>query len=73
MKLKQYDVASPYYLTGTGGLQSKEMVFHVISLNMDISSTVHDITMTFCVPILHTHPEGNMSQNLYFCRSFYFM
>ena len=51
----------------------KILVFHVIFLNKDISITVLDIVLKLYVPVLHTHPEGSVSQIFYLGTSSYFM
>ena len=53
--------------------KGKLLFFYVIFLNKDISFTVLDIVLKFCMPVLYTHPEGSMSQILYLGPSFYFM
>ena len=53
--------------------KNKNLIFHVIFFNMDISVTTLDITMKFSMPALHIHFEGSASQNFYLGPSFYFM
>ena len=56
-----------------GREKGKILVFHVIFLNKNISITGLDIVLQFLMPVLHTHPEGSMSQIFYLGPSFYFM
>ena len=42
--------------------KGKLLFLYVILLNKDISSTVLDIDLQFCMPVLYTHPEGSVSQ-----------
>ena len=53
--------------------KNKNLIFHVIFLNMDILVTTLDITMKFSMTALHVHLEGSVSQIFYLGPSFYFM
>ena len=48
-------------------------IFHVIFFNKDISIIVVDITLKFCISVLHILPEGSVSQIFYLGPRFYFM
>ena len=56
-----------------GTSKNKNLIFHVIFLNKDISLTTLDITMKFSMTALHIHSEGSVSQIFYLGPSFYFM
>ena len=56
-----------------GTSKNKNLIFHVIFLNKDISVTKLDITMKFSMTALHIHSEGSVSQIFYLGPSFYFM
>ena len=56
-----------------GTSKNKNLIFHVIFLNKDISVTTLDITMKFSMTALHIHSEGSVSQIFYLGPSFYFM
>ena len=43
-------------------IKSENQIFHVISLNKDISITTSDIAMKFSLAILLIHQEGSESQ-----------
>ena len=60
-------------VTGIGSIKGKNQFFHIIFLNMDLSITISDNAMRFCMALLHFHSEGSMSQILYSGLSFYFM
>ena len=53
--------------------KNKNLIFHVIFFNMDISVTTLDITMKFSMPAFHIQFEGSVSQIFYLGPSFYFM
>ena len=53
--------------------KNKNLIFHVIFLNMDILVTTLDITMNFSMTALHINFEGSMSHIFYLGPSFYFM
>ena len=61
------------FFTEIGREKGKILIFHVIFLNNDISITVADIILKFCMLVLHILPEGSMSQIFYLGPSFYFM
>ena len=44
-----------------GTSKSKNMIFHVIFLNKDISVTTLDITMKFSMTALHIYSQGSVS------------
>ena len=56
-----------------GSIKGQNHFFHIICLNKDISITMLDNAMKFCMALLHIHSEGRVSQILYLCPSFYFM
>ena len=53
--------------------KSKNLIFHVIFFNKDISVTTLDITMRFFMTAPHIHSEGSVSQIVHLGTSFYFM
>ena len=53
--------------------KNRNLIFHVIFLNKDISVTTLDITMKFSMTVLHIHSEGSVFQIVYLGPSFYFM
>ena len=53
--------------------KGKIMIFHVIFFNKEISITVADIILKFCISVLHVLPEGTLSQIFHLGPSFYFM
>ena len=62
-----------FFVAEIGISKNKNLIFHVIFLNKDISVTTLDITMKFSMTALHIHSEGSMSQIFYLGPSFYFM
>ena len=60
-------------VTEIGSIKCKNLFFHIIFLNMDISKTILDNAMKSCMTLLHIHSEGNVSQFYYLGLSFYFM
>ena len=62
-----------FFFTKIGREKGTILIFHVIFLNNDISVTVADIILKFCMSVLHILPEGSVSQILYSGPSFYFM
>ena len=60
-------------VTELGSIKGTHLFFHIIFLNMDISITILDNAMKFCMALLHIHSEGNVCQILYLGLSFYFM
>ena len=62
-----------FFVAEIGTSKNKNLIFHVIFLNKDISVTKLDITMKFSMTALHTHSEGSVSQIFYLGPSFYFM
>ena len=62
-----------FFVAEIGISKNKNLIFHVISFNKDISVTTLDITMKFSMTALHIHSEGSVSQILYLGPSFYFM
>ena len=56
-----------------GTSKNKNLIFHVIFLNKDISVTTLGITMKFSMTALHIHSEGSVSQIFNLGPSFYFM
>ena len=53
--------------------KSKNLIFHVIFFNKDISVTTLDITMIFSLTNPHIHFEGSVSQIFHLGPSFDFM
>ena len=51
--------------------KGKNLIFHYILLNKDISITDEDIDMKFCMVLLHTYSEGRVSQMFYLGLSFF--
>ena len=62
-----------FFAAEIGTSKNRNLIFHVIFLNKDISVTTLDITMTFSMAALHIHFEGSLSQIFYLGPSFYFM
>ena len=62
-----------FSFTEMGLEKCKILIFHIISLNKDISIFVADIILKLCILILHILPKGSVSQILYLGPSFYFM
>ena len=62
-----------FFVAKIGTSKNKNLIFHVIFLNKDISVTTLDITMKFSMAALHIHSEGSVSQIFYLGPSFYFM
>ena len=60
-------------VTEIGSIKGKHLFFYIIFLNMDISITILDNAMKFCMALFHIHSEGSVSQILYLGLSFYFM
>ena len=59
-----------FFFTEIGREKGKIPIFHVISLNKDISIIFADIILKFCLRVLHIHPEGRVSQIFYLGPSF---
>ena len=53
--------------------KSKNLIFHVIFLNKDISVTTLDIALEFSMTAPHIHSEGSVSQIFHLGPSFSFM
>ena len=62
-----------FFFTEIGLEKSKILIFYVIFLNKDISITVADIILKFCILVLHILSEGSVSQIFHLGPSFYFM
>ena len=60
-----------FFFTKTGREKNKILIFHVIFLNKDISITVAEIILKFCMLALHIHPDRSVSQIVYLGPSFY--
>ena len=60
-------------VTEIGSIKCKNLFFHIIFLNMDISITIVDNAMKSCMTLLHIHSERSVSQFFYLGLSFYFM
>ena len=67
------NVQTLFFVAQIGTSRNKNLIFHVIFLNKDISVTTLDITMQFSMTVLHIHSEGSVSQIVYLGPSFYFM
>ena len=67
------NVQTLLFVAQIGTSKNKNLIFHVMSLNKDISVTTLDITMKFSMTFLHIHSEGSVSQIVYLGPSFYFM
>ena len=50
-----------FFVAEIGTSKNKNLIFHVIFFNKDISVTTLDITMKFSMAALHTHSEGSVS------------
>ena len=53
--------------------KSKKLFFYNYVLNLNISKTKACTEFIVCVLILHTHPEGTVSQIFHLGLSFHFM
>ena len=62
-----------FFVAEIGISKNKNLIFHFIFLNKDISVTTLDITMKFSMTALHIHSKGSVSQIFYLGPSFYFM
>ena len=62
-----------FFFTELGYEKGKILIFHGIFLNNDISITVADIILKFCMLVIHILPEGSVSQIFHLGPSFYFM
>ena len=62
-----------FLFTEIGREKGKILIFHVIFFNKDISITVADIILKFCISVFHILPEGSVSQISHLGPSFYFM
>ena len=62
-----------FFVAEIGISKNKNLIFHVIFFNKDISVTTLDITMKFSMTALHIHSEEGVSQIFYLGPSFYFM
>ena len=62
-----------FFFNEIGREKGKFLIFHVIFFNEDISITVADIILKFCLSVLHILPEGSKSQIFHLRPSFYFM
>ena len=62
-----------FFVAEIGISKNKNLIFHVIFFNKDISVTTLDISMKFSMTALHIHSEGSVSQIFYLGPSFYFM
>ena len=54
-----------FFFNEMGREKGKIMIFHVIFVNQDISIIVADIILKFCMSVLHSLPEGRLSQIFY--------
>ena len=62
-----------FFVAEIGTSKNKNLIFHVIYLNKDISITTLDITMKFSMTALQINCGGSMSQIFYLGPSFYCM
>ena len=62
-----------FFVADIGTSKNKNLIFHAIFLNKDISVTTLDITMKFSMTALHIRSEGSVSQIYYLGPSFYLM
>ena len=62
-----------FFVAEIGTSKNKNLIFHVILLNMDISVTTLDINMKFSMTAFHIHSEGRVSQIFHLGPSFHFM
>ena len=53
--------------------KSKNVIFDNYFFNVNFSITKAYIDLKFCLPCLHTHLEGTVSQIFYLGPGFYFM
>ena len=56
------DMQILFFVAEIGTSKSKNLIFHVIFFNKDISVVTLDITMKFSMTALGIHFEGNVSQ-----------
>ena len=49
------NVQTLFFVAQIGTSKNKNLIFHVIFLNKDISVTTLDITMKFSMTVLHIH------------------
>ena len=56
------NVQTLFFVAQIGTSKNKNLIFHVIFLNKDISVTTLDITMKSSMTVLHIHSEGSVSQ-----------
>ena len=54
------------FFTVIGRGKYKNLIFHVIFSNSDISIPFLDIVLKFRMLVFHIHPEGRMSQILFY-------
>ena len=66
------NVQTLFFVAQIGTSKNKNLIFHVIFLNKDISVTTLDITMKFSMTVLHIHSEGSVSQIFYLGPSIFF-
>ena len=52
----------PFFFTEMGCEKGNILNFHVFFFNKDISISVADIILKFCMSVLYVLPEGSMSQ-----------
>ena len=62
-----------FFFTEIGREKDKNLIFHVMFLNNDISIPVLDIVLKFRMLVIYIHPEGSVSQIFYLGPSFYFI
>ena len=67
------NVQTLFFVAQIGTSKNKNLIFHVIFLNKDISVTTLDITVKFSMTVLHIHSERSVSQIFYLGPSIYSM
>ena len=65
-----YCITVVFVVAEIGTSKNKNLIFHVIFFNKDISVTTLDITMKFSMTALHIHSKGSVSQICYLGPSF---
>ena len=62
-----------FFVAEIGTSKNKNLIFHLIFWNKDISVTTLDINMKFSMTAFHIHSERSMSQIFYLDPSCFFM
>ena len=67
-------IKNQFLFTEIGRVKGKILILHLIIFNNDISITVADIILKFCILVFHILPEGSVSHiSFYLGPSFYSM